>query len=131
MTEQTPLSAEDAAVASRRRVLKLGAIGAATVVTVQPSLAHAAVSVLNCQIPVPSTSGNWIAADGTLVPIGTPGAFPGTARALTGEEVKNALQTGYVPYTQADASQAYLNYIRKLQYGQSGFTCFASVQMPR
>jgi hypothetical protein len=29
------------------------------------------------------------------------------------------------------ARQAYVNYIRRLQQGTSGFTCYASLQMPR
>jgi hypothetical protein len=29
------------------------------------------------------------------------------------------------------AAQAYANYIRRLQAGMSGFTCYASLQMPR
>ncbi len=126
-------SAQDAMVASRRRVLKLGAIGAAAVVTVQPAMAQAAASVLNCQIPVPdpSQSHNYIAADGSIVPAGTPGAFPGPARAYTGEEVKAALNGVSLPHAGYDQSRAYMNYIRNLRGGQSGFTCFASIQMPR
>jgi hypothetical protein len=31
----------------------------------------------------------------------------------------------------AESSQAYANYIRRLQAGMSGFTCYASLQMPR
>jgi hypothetical protein len=29
------------------------------------------------------------------------------------------------------SAQAYANYIRRLQSGMSGFTCYASLQMPR
>jgi hypothetical protein len=36
-----------------------------------------------------------------------------------------------LPGTDADSSRAYTNYIRRLQSGTSGFTCFASLQMPR
>ena len=36
-----------------------------------------------------------------------------------------------LPGTSYDQSQAYVNYIRRLQAGQSGFTCYASLQMPR
>jgi hypothetical protein len=36
-----------------------------------------------------------------------------------------------LPGTSYEQSQAYVNYIRRLQAGQSGFTCFASLQMPR
>jgi hypothetical protein len=131
MTDLTPQSPEDAAVAARRNVLKLGAIGATAIVSIQPAFSAVGVSLLNCEIPVPDTSSMWVAPDGSLVAPYTAGAFPPTSRAFTGEEVKAALQSGSLPYTQSDASGAYLNYIRKLRGGQSGFTCFASLQMPR
>jgi hypothetical protein len=124
----------EAPASARRRLLMLGAISASAVVTIRPALAQAAGSVLNCEIPVPdpARAGNWIAADGKLVPPATQGAFPPARRPLTGEEVRNALATGS-PYRGVDheASRAYTNYIRRLQHGNSGFTCFASLQMPR
>ncbi len=117
---------------SRRRALQLGTVGAATIVTIRPALAQTVGSVLNCQIPVPdpAQSGNYIAADGSLVPAGTAGSFPPASQPFTGEDVKNALGGLNLPGTSYDQNQAYLNYIRRLQYGQSGFTCFASLQMP-
>jgi hypothetical protein len=121
-------------VSSRRTVLALGAVAASTVVTIRPALAQTAGSVLNCEIPVPGPDkvGNYIAADGTVVPAGTPGAFPPAPRPLTGEEVKVMINHGPTPAgIDADAAQAYVNYIRRLQAGMSGFTCFASLQMPR
>jgi len=36
-----------------------------------------------------------------------------------------------LPGTDSQRSRAYVNYIRRLQRGQGGFTCFASLQMPR
>ena len=117
----------------RRRVLVLGAVGASTVLTIRPALASTVTSVMNCQIPVPDPgrSGNYIAADGKLVPQGTEGAFAPAGRPFTGEEVKRALNGSTLPGTTYSESQAYINYIRRLQAGQSGFTCFASLQMPR
>ncbi|SUJ17048.1 Uncharacterised protein [Sphingomonas paucimobilis] len=35
-----------------------------------------------------------------------------------------------LPNTNYFSNQAYLNYIRRLQRGQGGFTCYASLQMP-
>ncbi len=35
------------------------------------------------------------------------------------------------PDTDFATNRAYTNYIRRLQQGTSGFTCFASLQMPR
>lgn len=119
---------------SRRTVLALGAAAASTVVTIRPALAQTAGSVLNCEIPVPAPNqaGNYIAADGSLVPAGTAGAYPPAPRPLTGEEVKRLINHGPTPAgMDPDAAQAYVNYIRRLQAGTSGFTCFASLQMPR
>jgi hypothetical protein len=134
----TPIedSAADAATsgaANRRRVLMLGAAGVAASLTVRPAFAQTAVSVLNCEIPVPAptNAGQYIAADGSLVAPGTAGAFPPVARPFRGEEVKAALQGRTLPGTSYEQNQAYLNYIRRLRAGQSGFTCFASIQMPR
>lgn len=118
---------------SRRRALQLGAVGAATVVSIRPALAQTVGSVLNCEIPVPGPhgSGQSIAADGSLVPPGTAGSFPAAYRPFKGEEVKRAMQGNSLPGTTYEQSQAYVNYIRRLQMGQSGFTCYASLQMPR
>ena len=123
----------DGAVPSRRRMLALGAAGMSAALTIRPAFAQTAVSVMNCQIPVPGPggAGQYIDASGKLVPAGTKGAFPGSARPFTGEEVKKAFQGRSLPGTTYDQSQAYLQYIRRLQAGQSGFTCFASIQMPR
>lgn len=126
--------APDLAVPSRRQLLMGGAIAASAIVSIRPALASTAASVLNCQIPVPDPrrSGNHIASDGSLVPAGTPGAFPGAGRAFTGEEVKSAMRRGRtLPGTSYEQNQAYINYIRRLQHGTSGFTCYASLQMPR
>ena len=121
-------------VPSRRAMLVLGVAAASTVVTVRPALAQTAGSVLNCEIPVPGpqAGGQHIATDGSLVPAGTTGAAPPLARPLTGEEVKALLRSGTTPAgTDPTSAQAYANYIRRLQAGMSGFTCYASLQMPR
>lgn len=123
---------DDAATTDRRRVLQLGALGASAVMTVRPALATTMASVVNCQIPVPDAAraGNLIAADGSLVPPGTAGAFSGPAAPLNGADVKRALAGRSLPGQDPAASQAYMNYVRRLQHGQSGFTCYASLQMP-
>jgi hypothetical protein len=120
------------ATLDRRRALQMGAIGASAILTIRPALAQTTASVLNCQIPVPdpARAGQYIAADGSLVPVGTAGSFAPAGRAFTGQEVRTALTGGSLPGTSYDQSQAYMNYIRRLQAGQSGFTCFASLQMP-
>lgn len=121
-------------VPSRRTMLALGAAAASTVVTVRPALAQTAGSVLHCQIPIPApqNAGSYIAPDGSVVPPGTPGAFPPPPRPLTGEDAKALLSHGPTPAgIDPEAGQAYVNYIRRLQAGMSGFTCYASLQMPR
>jgi hypothetical protein len=121
-------------VPSRRTVLVLGAVAASTVVTVRPALAQTAGSVLNCEIPVPGpqAGGSYVAQDGSLVAPGTPGAAAPLTRPLRGEEVKSLLRTGTSPAgVDPESAQAYANYIRRLQAGMSGFTCYASLQMPR
>ena len=136
MSEQEDRASEKGGMLpGRRTVLALGAAAASTVVTIRPALAQAAGSVLNCEIPVPGPqagAGNFIAADGSLVPAGTAGAYPPLARPLKGEEVKAMLNGGRPPAgVDGEAAQAYANYIRRLQAGMSGFTCYASLQMPR
>lgn len=116
-----------------RRVLMLGAVGAASVVSIRPALAQTAGSVLNCEIPVPDATraGGHIAADGSVVAAGTKGAFAPPVRPLKGEDVRRAMNGGTLPGIEYERSRAYLNYIRRLQRGNAGFTCFASLQMPR
>ena len=118
---------------NRRRALMLGAVGASAVVSIRPALAQTAASVITCEIPVPDPgrAGSYIAADGSLVPAGTPGAFAPAGKPFQGEAVKVALGGAQLPGTSYDQSRAYTNYIRRLQSGTSGFTCFASLQMPR
>lgn len=116
-----------------RRALMLGSVGAAAIVSIRPALAQTAASVIACQIPVPdpARAGRYVAADGSLIAPGTPGAFPPSAIPFKGEDVKRALQGGTLPGVSSEQSNAYLQYIRRLQSGTSGFTCFASLQMPR
>lgn len=121
------------AIPSRRRMLALGAVGVSAALTIRPAFAQTAVSVMNCQIPVPGPggAGQFIDGQGKLVPPGTKGAFPGALRPFTGEEVKRAFRGQSLPGTTYNQSQAYLQYIRRLQAGQSGFTCFASITTSR
>ncbi len=129
------VAADSAKGVARRKLLLGGGLAAASaVVSIRPALAQSAASVLHCQIPVPDPgrAGQMIAADGRLVPQGTEDAFPASGRPFTGEEVKAALRQGRtLPGTTREQSRAYLNYIRRLQGGTSGFTCYASLQMPR
>src|SRR3546814_14504413 len=87
---------------------------------------------MNCEIPVPdaTAAGQYIDASGKIVPPGAKDAFPGAPRPFTGEEVKRAFRGRSLPGTTYDQLQAYLQYIRRLQAGPSGFTFFAPIQMP-
>jgi hypothetical protein len=133
MTGDDPKNSDPITMPTRRRALMLGAAGVAAVVSVRPALAQTAGSVLNCEIPVPGPHGSGmnIDAGGNLVAPDTPGSFVATGQKFSGEEVKRALSGSTLPGTSYEQSQAYVNYIRRLQAGQSGFTCFASLQMPR
>ncbi len=128
-----PDDAVDFAVPSRRQLLMGGAVAASAIVSIRPALANTAASVLNCTIPVPDPSKGSVAIlpDGQLTAPGTQGAFPAAGRSFTGEQVKQALRGRPLPGTSYGQNQAYLNYIRRLQSGTSGFTCYASLQMPR
>ena len=117
----------------RRRALMLGAAGAAAVLSVRPAFAYTRASVMTCEVPVPDPGrrSSYIAADGRVVPAGTPGAFRPPTRPFKGEDVRRALSGGQLPGTTSDENRAYVAYIRHLQSGTAGFTCFASLQMPR
>ena len=130
--DENPAGADEA-IPSRRRMLALGAMGVSAALTIRPAFAQTAVSVMNCEIPVPGPTGagKYIDTAGKLVPPGTKGAFPGSPRPFTGEEVKRAFRGQTLPGTTYNQSQAYLQYIRRLQAGQSGFTCFASITTTR
>lgn len=129
-TEPGPAPAAVPAGPSRRGLLRLGAISASAIVTIRPALAQTAGSVLNCQIPLPDPARpGWIAANGDVVPAGTQGAFAGRAQAVTGEQVKAAMNGSPYPGAGYEASKAYTAYIKRLQQGQSGFTCYASLMV--
>lgn len=115
-----------------RRALMLGAASASAIVSIRPALAQTAASLSSCAIPVPdpARAGSYIASDGSVVPPGTPGAFPPAGTAFKGEDVRRALNGGTLPGVEYERSRAYTAYIRNLQRGTSGFTCFASLQMP-
>ena len=131
-TEKNP-DAGLSSAATRRRAFMQGAVTASAIVSVRPALAQSAASVLNCEIRVPGPHGTGrnIDAYGKLVRRDTPGSFPANGQKFTGEQVKAALQGRSLPGTSYEQNQAYVNYIRRLQSGQSGFTCFASLQMAR
>ncbi|UVO52096.1 hypothetical protein M0208_16850 [Sphingomonas sp. SUN019] len=119
---------------TRRRALMLGAVGAASIVSIRPAMAQTMGSVLTCEIPVPdpSRAGGYIDKDGNVVAAGTKGAYAPPPRPLKGEDVRRALSGGgNLPGIEYERSRAYLKYVSRLRSGTSGFTCYASLQMPR
>jgi len=119
---------------NRRKMLMMGAIATSAVVSVRPAIAQSAGSVLSCEIPVagPHAYGKNIAPDGTLVDKDTEGSFEHYGRRYNARDVRQALRgRRRLPGTNYQQSRAYVNYIRRLRVGQSGFTCFASLQYRR
>lgn len=118
------------ATPNRRRMLMMGAAATSSIVSVKPAMAQAQVSILNCDIPVPGPhgAGQYLDSEGNLVPADTPGAIAPPNRNYSGEQVKRAMNGGWLEGApDAEANRAYLKYINKLQPGQSGFTCFVSI----
>lgn len=107
MIDETP----DAPAPTRRRAVMLGAASAAAVVSIR-------------EIPGPNArrAVSYVVAGSSAVPAGTPGAVARPGRPFTGEDVRTTHAGGQLRGT---------NYIRRLQSGTSGFTCFASLQMSR
>ncbi len=133
--EKSPGESDAAAlgVAGRRGVLMLGAVAATSVVTIRPALASTAASVLNCKIPIPDPAhaGQYITQDGRLVAAGTKDAVAPPPRPITGDEAKKMINGQSPAGFDPSSREAYVNYIRRLQHGTSGFTCYASLQVPR
>jgi len=121
----------DDQLASRRAMLRIGALSGAVVFTIRPGVAQAAASAIKCSVPVPQSSqaGKWIKNDGSVVKAGTKNAYAPPDAPLSGEDVKNSLNYGtrYSGYDQ-DETDAFNNYIKKLSSGKQGYTCYASIQ---
>lgn len=124
---------DETGAATRRNLLRLGALGVPAIATMSPAFAQAQVSIMKCQIPVPDPAnvGKWIRNDGVLVASGTKDSFPGPARNYTGQEIltmsrPNIKMTNGNTLSQS-AFNAHVEYIKKLQRGTQGFTCFASI----
>lgn len=132
--DNAPRDAEDA-LSTRRGMLRIGALGAAAIVTIRPGMAQAAVtSAMTCDIGIPLTAdiGKWIRKNGDTVKANTAGSWAPPSQPLKGEDVKNAIKySTTIPGTSADQTTAYLNYISKnITSGRPGFTCYASLQSP-
>lgn len=107
--------------ATRRALLKLGAVAVPAAVTVKPAFAAAAASAMMCTIPIP----NNIDSTGTVQPGPGPNTYaPPPHGSYTGEEVRTQQPNQFVTPQQFDA---HLQYIRRLSRGTPGYTCFASV----
>ena len=116
--------------ASRRAVLRLGAVAIPAVVTLKPAFA-AATSVMNCEIPLDK----WVDAYGNVTTAGAPDSFAPPSRPYLGEEIRTMSPPSIgtadgQPLTQ-QAFNAHVEYIKKMQRGTPGFTCFASIAARR
>src|SRR3546814_13704913 len=91
-----------------RRAWKLGAVGAASVVSFRPARAQTNASILTCEIPVPDEgrAGSYIAPGGSVVPAGTPGAFAPAGARFKGEDVRRAINGGQLPGVDTERSKA-------------------------
>ncbi len=118
---------------NRRRMLMMGAVAATTAVSVRPAMAQTSSSVLTCTVPIPGPhgAGQNVAPDGSLVPRNTPGSFNPYGRRFRGEDLRHAVRGRTLPGTTYQETRAYVKYIKRLRSGQSGFTCFASIQTRR
>lgn len=120
------------AAPNRRRMLMMGAVAATTVVSIRPAMAQSAASVSNCTIRIPGNhaAGKFINPDGSLVDPNTEGAFAPPNRTYSRDEIYRAFYGQNLPGSDYGSSRAYVNYMKNLRRGQSGFTCFASIQTP-
>ena len=105
--------------ATRRAVLRLGATAVPAVVTLKPAFA-ANSSIMNCEIPMDK----WVDQFGKVQTANAQGAFPPPSRPYLGEEIRTLSKPSGVSQ---DAFNAHVEYIKNLQRGQQGFTCFASI----
>ena len=116
--------------ASRRAVLRLGAVAVPAVVTLKPAFA-ASTSVMNCQIPMDK----WVDAYGNVQAAGTKDSFAPPSRPYLGEEIRTmsrpSISTADGKSLTQEAFNAHVEYIKKMQRGTPGFTCFASIAARR
>jgi hypothetical protein len=117
--------------ASRRSLLRLGAVAVPAVLTIKPAFA-AQTSVLMCEIPID----NWVDKHGKVVAAGSEGAFPPPAQPYTGEELRHGASPHRLAYDRGmdqEAVNAHLAYIRNsVGKGKAeGLTCLASIMGPR
>lgn len=123
---------------NRRRMLKLGMAAAPAIVTLKASPASAARSI-PCSIPVADHTGGYyrkpwknVKHNGELTeePVGgTEDIVPPPSKRVVDE---GELVPGYTSEDLLQSSgtipEHHLNYIRNLDRGQRGFTCFASIR---
>ena len=129
-----PASTERAS-ASRRNLLKLGAIAAPAIVTLKPGLAWAN-SAPNCFIPVTEPcdqQGNKIDSQTNIAAMQSNTqivAPPQYSRGYNGHDTVPGYTAEQVLNGDVE-HPAHLEYIKKLQRGDQGFTCLASIAATR
>ncbi len=133
-------------VASRRQLLKLGALAAPAVITLNsaPAMAQAVSSTLMCEVPFPERGQERLCRDGaTCYPGGYVdgqgyvcgqdaefkpsthggGSIDYAGQTFNGNQIVNQL----APNRFSNPQKAYYNYVKKLQQGEYGYSCFTSL----
>jgi hypothetical protein len=116
--------------ASRRSLLRLGAIAVPAALTIKPAFA-AQTSIVNCEIPI----NNWVDKNGKVVAAGTPNSFPPPAQPYTAAELKlngSSHRLAYRKGVDTEAVNAHMAYINdSVRKGKAeGLTCLASIMGP-
>lgn len=137
MSDQMKPEAPGAETAqSRRAILRLGAVAAPAMLMVKPAMAQTAASVLACEIPLTvPVNKDGKPVDPTTIrerDIQRGKVFmPPSSGKYFGQEIRDYYNNGSVPNPNPDAFKAHLKYIKNLQMGDQGYTCFVSIQQTR
>lgn len=133
-------------VASRRQLLKLGALAAPAVITLTsaPALAQTASSTLMCEVPFPEEGQARLCRDGGNKYSGgtvdgqgyvcgqdqefKPSTHGGASLSYAGQTFNgNQIVNQLKPNRFTNPQKAYYNYVLKLQQGEYGYSCFTSL----
>lgn len=125
---QDDMPRKDGGRATRRAVLRLGAVAVPAVITLKPAFA-ANSSIMNCEIPIQ----NWVDGYGNVQAAETQGAYPPPERPYKAEEIltrtRPSINMVNGEQLSEDAFNAHIRYLEsKMPNTAQGFTCFASIQ---
>ncbi len=119
---------EHKGAATRRAMLRLGAVAIPAALTVKPALAQTLTSTINCTIPIPdkiTTNGDFKKDKGEKT------YAPPTGGAYTGQQVKDYNPDLGTPIPvnaqSSDQFKAHYQYVTTNLNGRQGMTCFVSI----